>query len=179
MIETFLLIVNLLVALALVGVILMQRSEGGGLGMGGGNSSGGMGGFMSARGATNFLTRTTAILAIVFMALSMILAVMGQGRRQTSPFETPVGVVAAELGADGRSTIANVPSYRHAKAVALGEAERNRWDYLALVYYPSVNAFIDMMTSTDYEARCDPHRTNGCEEHVIICTKEAYSKFKI
>jgi uncharacterized protein (DUF1330 family) len=66
-----------------------------------------------------------------------------------------------------------------AKAVALGEQEGNEWDYLALVYYPSVAAFIDMMTSADYEANCDPHRRNGCEEHVIICTKEAYSKFKI
>ena len=66
-----------------------------------------------------------------------------------------------------------------AKAVALGAQEGNEWDYLALVYYPSVAAFIDMMTSADYETRCDPHRRNGCEEHVIICTKEAYSKFKI
>jgi uncharacterized protein (DUF1330 family) len=66
-----------------------------------------------------------------------------------------------------------------AKAVALGEQESNQWDYLALVYYPSVAAFIGMMTSAEYETRCDPHRRNGCEEHVIICTKEAYSKFKI
>jgi hypothetical protein len=66
-----------------------------------------------------------------------------------------------------------------AKAVALGEQEGNRWDCLALVYYPSVAAFVDMMTSADYEKDCDPHRRNGCEEHVIICTKEAYSKFKI
>ncbi len=55
----------------------------------------------------------------------------------------------------------------------------NQWDYLALVYYPTVAAFIDMMTSEDYEQRCDPHRTNGCAEHVIIATKEAYSKFKM
>ena len=66
-----------------------------------------------------------------------------------------------------------------AKAVALGEAAGNQWDYLALVYYPRVAAFIDMMTSKDYEQRCDPHRTNGCAEHVIIATKEAYSKFKM
>lgn len=66
-----------------------------------------------------------------------------------------------------------------AKAVALGEAEANRWDYLALVYYPDVAAFIDMMTSNDYETRCDPHRINGCADHVIIATREAYSKFKI
>jgi uncharacterized protein (DUF1330 family) len=65
-----------------------------------------------------------------------------------------------------------------AKAVALGVPDAHRWDYLALVYYPSVAAFIEMMTSPDYENRCDPHRTNGCAEHVIICTREAYSKFK-
>ena len=65
-----------------------------------------------------------------------------------------------------------------AEAVALGSQDGNRWDYLALVYYPSVAAFIDMMTSADYETRCDPHRRNGCEDHVIICTREAYSKLK-
>ena len=66
-----------------------------------------------------------------------------------------------------------------AKAVALGVEEGHQWDYLALVYYPTVSAFIDMMTSTDYETRCDPHRTNGCAAHVIIATSEAYSKFKV
>ena len=66
-----------------------------------------------------------------------------------------------------------------AEAVALGSQDGNRWDYLALVYYPSVAAFIDMMTSADYETRCDPHRRNGCEDHVIICTREAYSKFTV
>lgn len=66
-----------------------------------------------------------------------------------------------------------------AKTVALGEQDGNQWDYLALVYYPSVAAFIDMMTSEDYKIRCDPHRRNGCAEHVIIATAEAYSKFKI
>jgi uncharacterized protein (DUF1330 family) len=66
-----------------------------------------------------------------------------------------------------------------ARAVALGAQDGNQWDYLALVYYPTVADFIDMMTSDDYEQRCDPHRTNGCAEHVIIATKEAYSKFKM
>jgi uncharacterized protein (DUF1330 family) len=65
-----------------------------------------------------------------------------------------------------------------AKTVALGRQDGNQWDYLALVHYPTVSAFMDMMTSADYEQRCDPHRTNGCAEHVIIATKEAYSKFK-
>lgn len=66
-----------------------------------------------------------------------------------------------------------------AKVVALGLEAGNSWDYLALVYYPTVAAFIDMMTSKDYEEHCDPHRTNGCAEHVIIATKEAYSKFRM
>ena len=66
-----------------------------------------------------------------------------------------------------------------AMAVALGPQDGNAWDYLALVYYPSVAAFLDMMTSDDYETKSDPHRRNGCAEHLIICTAEAYSKFKI
>ncbi len=66
-----------------------------------------------------------------------------------------------------------------AKAVALGRQDGNQWDYLALVYYRTMAAFIDMMTSSDYETRCDPHRTNGCAEHVIIATREAYSKFRV
>jgi uncharacterized protein (DUF1330 family) len=66
-----------------------------------------------------------------------------------------------------------------AKTVALGEPDGHQWDYLALVYYPSVADFIDMMTSAEYETRCDPHRRNGCAEHVIIATAEAYSKFKL
>lgn len=65
-----------------------------------------------------------------------------------------------------------------AKAVALGVPDVHRWDYLALVYYPTLKAFMEMMTSADYETRCDPHRRNGCADHVIICTSEAYSKFK-
>src|SRR3981081_2874628 len=66
-----------------------------------------------------------------------------------------------------------------AKAVALGRQDGNQWDYVALVYYPSVADFIDMMTSAVYENLSDPHRRNGCAEHVIIATAEAYSKFKI
>ncbi|MBB3763851.1 preprotein translocase subunit SecG [Sphingomicrobium lutaoense] len=66
---TFLLILQALVAVALVSVILMQRSEGGGLGVGG-NSSG----FMSARGAADFLTRATAVLATIFVLLAIALA---------------------------------------------------------------------------------------------------------
>jgi uncharacterized protein (DUF1330 family) len=67
----------------------------------------------------------------------------------------------------------------NAKAVALGQRDGNQWDYVALVYYPSVAAFLEMMRSPDYETLSDPHRRNGCADHVIICTGEAYSKFKM
>ncbi len=65
----FLIVVQAIIAASLVGIILMQRSEGGGLGMGGSPS-----GLMSARGAADFLTRTTTILATLFILLSISLA---------------------------------------------------------------------------------------------------------
>ncbi|WP_208639241.1 DUF1330 domain-containing protein [Bradyrhizobium forestalis] len=65
-----------------------------------------------------------------------------------------------------------------AKAVALGPHQGNQWDFVALVTYPTVAAFLDMMTSEAYETQADPHRRNACAEHVIIATSEAYSKFK-
>lgn len=73
---TFLLVIHLLVTVALIGVVLLQRSEGGGLGIG---SSQGMGSFMTGRGTANLLTRTTAILGAAFFALSLALAIMGRG----------------------------------------------------------------------------------------------------
>ncbi len=73
---TALLIVHLFVTLALIGVVLIQRSEGGGLGIG---TSQGMGGFMSGRGTTNLLTRTTAILGTAFFVLSLTLALLNRG----------------------------------------------------------------------------------------------------
>jgi preprotein translocase subunit SecG len=72
---TVLLIIHIMLALALIGVVLLQRSEGGALGIGGG---GGGGGFMSGRGAANFLTRATAGLAAAFFATSLILALVAQ-----------------------------------------------------------------------------------------------------
>jgi preprotein translocase subunit SecG len=66
---TFLLIVQALIAASLVGTILMQQSEGGGLGVGGSSS-----GFMTARGAADFLTRSTAVLGGLFIVLSIVLA---------------------------------------------------------------------------------------------------------
>jgi preprotein translocase subunit SecG len=70
-----LLIVHLFVTLALIGVVLLQRSEGGGLGIG---SSQGMGAFMGGRGTANLLTRATAILGTLFFVLSIALAILGR-----------------------------------------------------------------------------------------------------
>jgi preprotein translocase subunit SecG len=83
MLFTFLLVVQTLVAAALVGVILMQRSEGGGLGVGGSSS-----GFMTARGAADFLTRSTAVLATVFILLAIVLAAIAGVNRKPVTIDT-------------------------------------------------------------------------------------------
>jgi preprotein translocase subunit SecG len=94
---TVVLVIHLLIASALVGVILIQRSEGGALGGLGGGSFGGL---MSARGGANLLTRTTAILAAGFILTSVALAVLaGQGRRGGSILD-----VAPPVSAPGATT---------------------------------------------------------------------------
>lgn len=70
--QTVLLVIYLMVVVALIGIVLIQRSEGGGLGIGGGS------GFMSARGAANALTRTTAILAVLFFALALAMGILSR-----------------------------------------------------------------------------------------------------
>lgn len=74
--HTFILVIHVILAVCLVGVILMQRSEGGALGGLGGGS---MGSFMTGRSVGNLLTRTTAILATCFMITSLTLAIMSKG----------------------------------------------------------------------------------------------------
>jgi len=68
--QTVLLVIHLMVVVALVGVVLLQRSEGGALGIGGG------GGFMTSRGTANVLTRTTAVLAALFFLTSIGLSLL-------------------------------------------------------------------------------------------------------
>jgi preprotein translocase subunit SecG len=80
---TFLLSVQTIIAASLVAVILMQRSEGGGLGVGGSSS-----GFMTARGAADFLTRTTAILAAAFVILSIVMAALAGATREPTKVDT-------------------------------------------------------------------------------------------
>ncbi|MFB3135618.1 MAG: preprotein translocase subunit SecG [Rhodospirillales bacterium] len=88
-------VIHLILAIALVGVILLQRSEGGGLGMGGGG--GGMGGFMTGRAAANMLTRATAVIAALFMLTSLTLAILAGGDRESrSILDQPPAAVEQE-----------------------------------------------------------------------------------
>ena len=81
------LIVHLLLAIALVAVVLLQRSEGGALGMGGGST---MGGMMTTRGTASLLTRATAVLAACFIATSLTLAILSSSHRApTSILDRP------------------------------------------------------------------------------------------
>ena len=93
--EQVVLVIHLLLAIGLVAAVLLQSSEGGGLGMGGGGSGGGMGGLMSGRAASDLLTRTTAIFATGFMITSLILAILAGSNNksesildQNKPLET-------------------------------------------------------------------------------------------
>ena len=94
---TFLLVVQAIVAAVLVGVILMQRSEGGGLGVGGSPS-----GLMSARGAADFLTRSTTILATLFVGLSVVLAVIASVKHAPATIDTSLSrsATSAPQGGD-------------------------------------------------------------------------------
>lgn len=116
---TVLLIIHLFVTLALIGVVLIQRSEGGGLGIG---TSQGMGGFMTGRGTANLLTRTTAILATIFMLLSLALALLNRGTAGVgrSLLDAPPAAAPAVPGAAPGATPAipgGVPGATDAPAV--------------------------------------------------------------
>jgi preprotein translocase subunit SecG len=103
-----LLVVHLLIALALIAVILVQRTEGGaglsGLGGGGGGGAGGMAGFMTGRGQANLLTRLTAGLVVAFFTTSIVLGILASGAsRQPSLFDQlqmPTGTTTEEPAAD-------------------------------------------------------------------------------
>ncbi len=90
---TFLLVVHALIAAALVGVILMQKSEGGGL-----TSGGSSGGLVSARGAADLLSRTTAILATLFILSSLGLAMLANTATRDRPIDTSLARPATPVG---------------------------------------------------------------------------------
>ena len=107
--EVVLLVVHLFITLAMTGVILLQRSEGGGLGIGGSSTPGG--GLFSARGAADVLTRTTAILATAFFITSISLTVIAHGTNAggsiidgqapagtTAPSDQPAAPLPLDLG---------------------------------------------------------------------------------
>ena len=85
-----LLVVYVLVAIALIGVVLLQKSEGGALGIGGG----GMSGFMTGRSTANLLSRATAVLAALFMTISVLLVVLRNHERAPPSIIEP-GIPAA------------------------------------------------------------------------------------
>jgi len=90
-VETIVLVIHLILAVSLVGVVLVQRSEGGGLGIGGGAG----GGLMSVRGTANLLTRVTAVLAAGFMVTSLTLAIIASTKSEPrSILESPAGTTA-------------------------------------------------------------------------------------
>ena len=92
-----LLAVQIVVCIAMIGVILLQRSEGGGLGLG---SGGGVSGLMTGRGAANAMTRTTVILATIFICTSIALALIAKASRTSGPL-TP--------GTSGKRELTTLP----------------------------------------------------------------------
>ncbi|HEY8193844.1 MAG TPA: preprotein translocase subunit SecG [Hyphomicrobium sp.] len=105
---TVLLVIHLMVATALVGVVLMQKSEGGALGMDGG---GGGGGFLTGRGTANLLTRTTAALAAAFFLTSILLTLLAR-------HSAPVGSVFDTVKPGTPATGPAVPGNGASKAPA-------------------------------------------------------------
>lgn len=104
--QTLVIVIHLMLVTAMIGVVLLQKSEGGGLGVGGG----GGGGFMSSRGTSNVLTRTTAFLAVGFFITSLVLSILASWNRAprsilnpgaTPPSQSAPGAPQAPLGQPG------------------------------------------------------------------------------
>jgi preprotein translocase subunit SecG len=102
--HTVIILIHLMIVLSLVGLVLLQKSEGGGLGMGSGGGS-----FMTSRGTANVLSRTTAILAALFFVTSLILSIVAGWDRKprsildgsSAPAPTAPGAPSAPLGGAG------------------------------------------------------------------------------
>jgi preprotein translocase subunit SecG len=121
-------VIHILIALSLVGVIMLQKSEGGALGMGGG----GMSGFMTGRSTANLLTRTTAILAVAFFATSIVLVMLsnaGHAPRSIidegggSPLSVPTGPAAPSAPVAPAPAAPTAPSGPTAPAQPAAPAE--------------------------------------------------------
>lgn len=107
--EQVVLVIHLILAVALVGIIMIQRSEGGGLGIGGGQ--GGMGSFASVRGTASFLTRVTSILAACFIGTSLLLAILSGAHKESTSIldlgaeEAAKPTLSQPMGEDGPATV--------------------------------------------------------------------------
>ena len=109
--QAVIIVIHLMVVVAMIGIVLLQRSEGGGLGMGGG-----VGGILSSRGTSNVLTKTTAGLAAAFFATSLVLSILaGLDRRPQSILNSSAPAPAAPstptppLGGGGRGVLDSLP----------------------------------------------------------------------
>jgi len=120
---TILLVIHLLLAIALIGVVLLQRSEGGALGIGGG----GAGSLFTSRGAANVLTRTTAVLAVAFFITSVTLTMLArQEHGPASVFDEVApssGQPQKQQPAQGTnpSVLPNLPPANQAPQVPVGQ----------------------------------------------------------
>jgi preprotein translocase subunit SecG len=110
--QTVLLVIHLIIAIALIAVVLLQRSEGGALGIGGGNA----GSLFSARGVGNTLTRTTAILAVIFFITSIGLTLLSSRTGGGSLFDRPAtqtqqnqGETTPPAGSEGGGALPELP----------------------------------------------------------------------
>ncbi len=102
---TFVLVIHTIIAIALVAVILLQKSEGGGLGIGGGTG----GGLMTARGAANLLTRSTTVLAALFVTTSITLAFLAGMTQRVKPIDTSLAKSAPASTAPASTAPGGVP----------------------------------------------------------------------
>ena len=122
---TFLLVVHAIIAALLVGVILMQKSEGGGLGMGGGPS-----GLMTARGAADLLTRATSVLATLFVIMAFVIAALASRHDSATKIDAnaktqgPIGPITAP-GQTGGSPLPGIPMAGQPAAAAPDAATQN------------------------------------------------------
>lgn len=134
--ENVVLVVHLFLALAIIGLVLLQRSEGGGLGIGG--NGGGAGNFASARGTANFLTRMTGIMAGLFFLTSLVLGIMaGQHTSQNKGILSNLDTTSAPVTAPAQ------PDAAAADANAADEAA------------PAADAEADAATTTAKDAPAD------------------------
>jgi preprotein translocase subunit SecG len=107
---TALLVLHLMIATALVAVVLLQRSEGGALGIGGGGGGGGAGGLLTGRGTANLLTRTTALLALAFFTTSILLSLVAQKTVPNKSLLDAGGAASTSAPASADSQPAQAPA---------------------------------------------------------------------